>query len=270
MSRRGQGGPPITLFSFQDIITSVTAVIILITLMLCVDLIQRRKTSAPEAPRPTAAQQEEIARLEREVAEMEAAVRARPTSSQVLVEDPRKLRADCEDRRRQLTQTEAELQTLQARLAAFRADPRAAARTAAAAEARRVAATRRTETQHAREQLARLKRDNRLIYNQPAGESKQAWLVDLRSDAIVVTKAGQARPTTRFEGAWLRSASSGFSTWAAQRSRSSEYFVFLVRPASVKAFDGLRDELRDAGFDIGFDLIAADAEIAGALAEDGT
>lgn len=276
MSRRGQGGPPITLFSFQDIITSVTAVIILITLMLCVDLIQRRKTSAPEAPRPTAAQQEEIARLEREVAEMEAAVQARQTSSQVLVENPRKLRADCEDRRRQLTQTEAELQTLQARLAALRATPSVVAQPAAAlearrsaVEARRAAVTRRAEADHARQQLARIQRDNRLIFNQAPGEGKRAWLVDLRGDAIVVTKTGQPEPIQRFQGKRSASASSAFLNWVTNRNRASEYFVLLVRPDSVSTFDTLRADLRTRGFDIGFDLIAADAEIAGALAEDG-
>ena len=34
MSRRGRSGPTISLFSFQDIITSVTAIVTVITLLL--------------------------------------------------------------------------------------------------------------------------------------------------------------------------------------------------------------------------------------------
>src|SRR5262245_5426312 len=47
MSRRGRGGTPISLFSFQDIITSVTGIMILVTLILALDVIRRRQ-GAPD------------------------------------------------------------------------------------------------------------------------------------------------------------------------------------------------------------------------------
>ena len=45
MSRRGGGGNPISLFSFQDIITSVTGIMILVTLMMTLELVQRSANS---------------------------------------------------------------------------------------------------------------------------------------------------------------------------------------------------------------------------------
>src|SRR5262245_50889879 len=47
MSRRGRSGVPISLFSFQDIVTSVTGIMILVTLFLALDIIRRRQ-GAPD------------------------------------------------------------------------------------------------------------------------------------------------------------------------------------------------------------------------------
>ena len=46
MSRRGRSGHAISLFAFQDIITSVTAIIIVIVLLLALDLTQQKEGSA--------------------------------------------------------------------------------------------------------------------------------------------------------------------------------------------------------------------------------
>ena len=45
MSRRGRARSAFSLFSFQDIITCVSGIIILITLLLAVDLSQRKQSS---------------------------------------------------------------------------------------------------------------------------------------------------------------------------------------------------------------------------------
>ena len=43
MGHRRAGAPPISLFSFQDIITSVTGIMILVTLMMSIELVQRNQ-----------------------------------------------------------------------------------------------------------------------------------------------------------------------------------------------------------------------------------
>ena len=50
MSRRGRSGPVISLFAFQDIITSVTAIVIVVVLFLALDLVNRKQGQASESP----------------------------------------------------------------------------------------------------------------------------------------------------------------------------------------------------------------------------
>lgn len=72
MARRGSAAPPISLFSFQDIITSVAGIIIFLTLMMAVELVQHANDSPPvqtsklntELSETVSAQLEEIKRLE--------------------------------------------------------------------------------------------------------------------------------------------------------------------------------------------------------------
>ena len=45
MSRRGKGTTKFSLFAFQDIITSVTGIMILVTLLLSIELLQRKEMS---------------------------------------------------------------------------------------------------------------------------------------------------------------------------------------------------------------------------------
>ena len=50
MSRRRNNQPTISLFSFQDIITSVTAILILVVLILTLELISRKYDAAASDP----------------------------------------------------------------------------------------------------------------------------------------------------------------------------------------------------------------------------
>ena len=77
MSRRKVNSVPFSLFAFQDIITSVTGIILLITMMMAVELVQnmQRAASAPQEQKSPAIEgtlrgaiednTQEIVRLER-------------------------------------------------------------------------------------------------------------------------------------------------------------------------------------------------------------
>src|SRR5687767_1677296 len=92
MSRRGRGGTPISLFSFQDIITSVTGIMILITLILALEVIQNTEKS------PQNRTQELTAELQ-QAAQQAASVQTTVAATQAEIE---KLRAN-------LTSSETEL-----------------------------------------------------------------------------------------------------------------------------------------------------------------
>jgi hypothetical protein len=67
---------------------------------------------------------------------------------------------------------------------------------------------------------------------------------------------GQATPPTVFKGnASARLAA--FRAWARTRDRRGEYFVLLVKPSGIDAFDELHEALGKLGFDLGFDIVDA-------------
>ena len=59
MSRKRKGAP-FSLFAFQDAITSVCGVVVLITLMLALELTRRVADDTPEQNDPVAAQVKEL------------------------------------------------------------------------------------------------------------------------------------------------------------------------------------------------------------------
>ena len=74
MSRRGRSGPTISLFSFQDIITSVTAIVTVITLLLALDLVQRKQSDAGDSSGALVVElAARLAQIEDELTELRAA-----------------------------------------------------------------------------------------------------------------------------------------------------------------------------------------------------
>src|SRR5688500_3894328 len=66
--RRRSAGSPVSFFSFQDIVTSVTGILILVTLLMTLDLITRARFVA-NVPGPDA---DELSALHRDIRDAEA------------------------------------------------------------------------------------------------------------------------------------------------------------------------------------------------------
>src|SRR5688572_28379815 len=85
MSRRGRGGTPMSFFAFQDIITSVTGIMILVTLILALEFIQKSEGSPKNqtkqiteeltaAVQQTAAMKMTVAAAQEEISKLRAAL----------------------------------------------------------------------------------------------------------------------------------------------------------------------------------------------------
>lgn len=265
MSRRGRGGTPISLFSFQDIITSVTGIMILVTLFLALEVI-RRKEGSPDH-RTKALTQELVqasanatkvkATLEgnrRQIEQLRTALAG--NESQLLEtvkvdadEVTRKLRdldelnklmagelQESEARRRQ---TEKELEEMRSREADKQTDKQTIEQLA-------------KTVQEKLQELQKLRQANRVIFNPTQGDSKSPWLVELSATAILSAQLGKKEKPQSFATA------AAFKAWAAKRSKAGEYFVLLVKPSTVDKFLDARQSLEKQGFDVGFDLLRDD------------
>jgi small-conductance mechanosensitive channel len=265
MSRRGRGGTPISLFSFQDIITSVTGIMILVTLILALDVIRRRE-GAPDTQ--TAELTEEL----KQAAAQSGQVRTTLAATRQKIETIRsqlqgkesdlleQVKYDSESLQRQLRDLDALNKLLADELADAESRRRAVetSRDELKKEDEARAADRQTleqltqQVQQKLEELRRLRSANRVIFNSGAGNVKSPWLVELSPNNIQAAEMGKRGAPQSFPNV------AAFVAWAKTRSRSAEYFVLLVKPATLTDFYAAHGALDKAGYDLGFDLLKDD------------
>lgn len=270
-----------SLFSFQDIITSVTAILILVMLLLTIELVTRRRQQAATDP---AASRRQIAatagKLEAIVARLRDDVAARkaqrPTRS-----------LDAAQAERERVQKERE--AIQRRLDETHRVREAASKHAAEMEAEAVERSgdiqslENLEKQFASDsreaemldQANRLEQDRQdkrkreiadtprsgteLVFNPPADSDRRAWLVELSGDGVAVVLLGGDR-TERL--GHDTAPGSGFGRWLSELTPDGDYCLLLVRPSTS---DDMEEEvqhgLRDAGIRHGIDLIGEDQTV---------
>jgi len=264
MLRRKQQTLPFSLFSFQDIITSVTGIILLMTLLLTLELVQRHSTATAQADdAPTRDLQQEIANAEKVREELEAQLRQREKELlEAASMSPQQL-ADLQNNlERELRQLEAEIQRLGQQNASMDVKKNNwKARKFVRADEQEKLDELRSKKEQMQKELELLKDSNRMIYNPSKGSAKAAWLVDISDSTIFVARAGEQSRPLRFEQRNDSSEVKRFLDWATSRSSASEFFVLLVHPSGVVAFYEIREKLRSSGFDFGFDLIGKDVTV---------
>lgn len=257
MSRR-KSANPVSLFSFQDIITSVTGIMILVTLLMALELSQRVLDS-PRVQTMAVNRQLEVAvsDAEENIRELESQLAAREAKlEQAAARDRQRMTSEAKDAQRQLEQLETETQRL-----AEQAD-------AAKRRQRDMESRERLHQQEIdqlnelnrkiaelEEQLRKLKSSNRVIYNPAQGTSKEAWLVEVTGQSLQVAPMGRAAQPTVFSVASAAQVPPAFQQWLAGRDKRAEYFVLLIKASGVQLFDRLKEELTGQGFELGFDIV---------------
>lgn len=249
MRSRSKGSSPFSLFAFQDIITSVTGIMILITMMMALELVQNAE-SAPRAVTPAIAEdveaavqenEEEIRRLERILSEGAGAIQVDADTARRRLDEMQRAREELE---RQNASLAAELNAAAAREDAVLEQAQDVSPETLSELRAQLAATQK--------QIQEMKESNRVIFNRPEGTSKTPWLVQIEGDRIVVAESEKAAAPRSF------ASTEEFLGWAGTQNASSIYFVMLIKPAGVERFVPIRETLQSDGFDLGYDLLNAD------------
>lgn len=251
MRSRASRANPFSLFAFQDIITSVTGIVILITMMLALELVHR-KASSPQAKTveisdtlgdALAQNQQEIERLQRIVDEGHQSFQFDADSLKNRLEELRKASSELQMQNAQLSEEMADARLRQEQLEQ---------------EAQQVTPqdlqSLQQELQTTRQQLQKLKQSNRVIFNRPEGEPKTPWLLQVEGDGILAAEVDKSMQPLRF------ASTQDFANWAAGQNSGAIYFVLLLKPSGVSRFQELRQTLRTSGFDIGYDLLSHSQE----------
>ena len=255
MGRKSEESP-MSFFSFQDIIACTTGVMVLLTLTLVLELMNRTMKATSKAESQSAVSlKDEIKKaekqreeLKKQVAAGQRAIKAIPHDRDVTEEDIRrmeikvkslqkdKVKVDVkfslasrglDDTTKQLDMSEKEVEELKEKVGPLEA------------------------------KITKLRRQS-LVPVVDRSDGKEPLWIECGKSEITVSKiprqgknAGLAIEIKRFKGS---DAMKQFSSWAARRDKGKVKFVILVRPLAAQNGNSLIQNLKSRGFSVGWDV----------------
>lgn len=262
MSRRKRSTAPVSFFSFQDIITSVTGIMLLVTLMMTLELVTRIDgTPKHRTARYTSAMSRSIEQATTEATQIERFLQQSQAELKRFASlDAAALARAAEGEQSHANTIDAENARLEKEKTRVAADRDAVQRQWSGRESDRHRLERlRNETADLKNKLASAQQENRIFFNPAPGAAKKAILIELQPGSFLAAEAGKSSPPDRFGDL------NAFGAWASGRSPQREYFVLLIKPDAAGMFDEVRTLLQSKGFDIGYDLLPAEQSAINAL-----
>lgn len=263
MIRRKPHDPPVSLFSFQDIITAVTGIILLLTLLCTLALVHRQKRAAPM---PANDLVEAIRRSLQEVREELAALQAELSRGDRWAAALASLTLD--EIRRESEIAGHELRRLQAELARLQAEAARLNDERMAWQAKRLHCDTqpledaKKEAAELQCQIQNIRKSNPRFYRPDPSAGKTAWLVDISGKQLLLFRVGDQTPVARFQESLLSGGVPSFMHWTSTNaSPATDYFILAIRPSGIRAYDKVREQLRARGFDVGLDLFREEEAI---------
>lgn len=254
--RRRQHGNPLSLFSFQDIITSVTGILILLAIMLAIAVI-RQKDAAPvvDASAELDTLSEQAKTLEAEVAQLGAIVTETDAqlakwSGRTLEElqtEHASLLASRSHEESKLKQKDQTVSDARQRLQLVAADPQIAKLKKAIAEAER-------QLSELKKKQDELTSGKRVVYHF-RNTTSRPWLVEIAKDRIRVGRAGEKAKPQDF------TTYGQFVSFVQGQPDDDRYFVLILKPSGIDNHEQIRAELESLDVEIGTELIGEDQTV---------
>jgi S1-C subfamily serine protease len=275
MPRRLTGQPPsVSFFSFQDVITAVSGIILLIALIMSLRLMEPQLTSARAAPEQLAmrdALRNELASLQEQVAGWradkagdlsdDASISANAANIDALAERleaegmrlsgeagalelPGNLQIDLQGLREEINQQTAELARIKEETK----------ETTAAVDAVRV------KVEQAEQVVLAELRDTNDVWLIPdrSDTSKEPVIVSVYQDKFVVQPVDAKKPDVVSRSG---QDSSDVGKLLEPFKPQDQYVVFYFRPSSLNSFESIKAAAKELNFEIGYDLVEDDANV---------
>lgn len=255
MGKRRAASMPFSLFAFQDIITSVTGIMILVTLMLVLDLLEK----VEGAPRARTAHVEKNVRdsLEKVLDEIHTIEQSLTIPANTRVADLATL--DIQTLRSKFAARTDHEETLVADLQSIRALREKEAQLLESAQMRQEQTESLVDEIHRlqsdiaenQEKINRLSQSRRVLFRVPQRGGETPWLVEIGVDRIRVAEMGVSRKPLVFDSNEL------FYQWVASRDHQNEYMVMLVSPESAEKYNEIADEMFEQNVPFGVNLLVS-------------
>jgi len=260
MGRRKAQGPSVSFFAFQDIITSVVGIFVLITLIMMVDLVTRKASANSSKKFVEDTYSSAIAELELQLQELQTqsgkldAMSVKVGNVQVFNKEEisKDLKASIRSLNQQIERTEKRNQEIQRVIDAQN----------------KVLSDLQIEMQKKspdREELAKLLKDlekldskigeldseEPLIFKSQSLDGRTVVVVEIsRNELSILDLASEQRQT--YQGLNLVK---DFVSWIGANRVGKYHFFVLIRPGAAQKFLEIRQKLEASGASYGYDLI---------------
>lgn len=252
MSRK-KSGAPFSLFAFQDAITSVCGVVVLITLLLALALTQRVEVESQASTVAKSKVDEvraQVEKLQNDLDELNARVEeTAAVDSAGVGKSLAEVKAQLANAKRRLEGAQEESSRLDRKLEELEERKETfAGLEERIDELKRSAA----ETLEKAEETAKEEFDSQesAVYAFNDDVREKPWYVEISGSKLV------AHGSVDDSGAKTFDSPFAFARWATTRPSGSEYFVLIVRPSGARNFEFAVLELESEGYRYGIDLIS--------------
>lgn len=250
MSRRQRNENPISLFSFQDIVTSVTGILILLAIMLAISVITQGATPVGQAETVDARElQEAKTRLEFEVSSLESRIKSNQAAvnswlgatKEELQQQQASYQEAAQIARANIEKLQQEVATNEEAVKRFITDSEVQATNAQVEELKRRLA-------EAQKELNALRSGSRVFFNFRTG-NRTAWVVQISDNEILACRANERAKAQVFRGP------DELLKFVLSLPGNERYLVLVVRPSGLDAFDQIKELCDKEDIDVGVELI---------------
>ena len=254
--RRRSAMAKFSLFSFQDIITCLMGIMLLLTLLIAMQITEQPVRSEDQAAERRQELQTMVTDLQRDIDQLEQQAQA---NRQLLASGAL---ADQELLSTRYRQASAARQAAETELQRLRSESVSAS--GSLASVTQLAAQQQAEADRDRQRLTAelsamksrlqgLTDGTRVVYNRQSGAAATCWIVEVTDDrSILAAPLGRTRKPLVFTG--IREV----IRWIRDEHRRDAEFLILLKPAAVEAADLLPGTLREEQIPHGYDLLGQD------------
>ena len=258
MSRRGgSSGGPVSLFAFQDIITTVSGIMVLVVLLLALEVLSAKslKTPTPKAPPKEQRAEKEIAALSETIRKLEERI------VRVVKEREQVAKLKLDQAPEELERASRRARETTREMAAMRPTLEQRTRQTAQLERETTELDRKTKELEARlkEVKEKVRQDSslkRVHYVFARKAAKTPILVECSGEGVQARVLdGKSRTVEFFDPRSVNYQSSlrKFAAWARKRNFLRELFVVVVKPSAAGYAPRVIQTLRRSGFEVGFE-----------------
>lgn len=254
MSRRKRSNHArFSLFVFQDIITCVMGIMLLLTLMMCLQITSVvASADAPPAAKMVNELKQQAAALAAEIAELESEA----TEQMLLLEsgaidDPDLLRNRSLTLKNENDLAKTDISGLWEQSVSEESVLGKLKKTRTE-RAGQITETRRLKQVHSEltRKLQEVKSGRRIVYNAHDSNSSSCWLIELTDETtFAAAELGKRKAPKKFQTVI------SLKGWIEQQHRQGSVFLLVVKPSAANVLDSLTDDLRKANVVFGFDLL---------------